>query len=239
VVLCGVTVVVTARLPLPAAWTAGVMQAGVLAALAVPSALVISEAWAGVLIGLSVCAFALGGSALAVPLGLLALFVRELAAPYCVVCTIAAAAKRRWLEVGAWLSGAGLYAGYYAWHVSQVRAHGLPTDLAHASSWLEFGGLGYLLGTVHWNAWLIVTPPPVTALALVLIVAGTANPRAPLHVRATGAAYVAFFLVAGKAFDTYWGLVAMPTWALACGYGVETTGEAIRTAFGPSRLVQN
>jgi hypothetical protein len=214
-------------------WTASIMEVGALAVLAVPSAVVLGEAWAGVLVGISVCTYARHRPALAVPLGLIALFVRELAAPYCMVCTIIAAVNRRWRELGAWIGGACIYVAYYGWHLTQVWAHRLPTDLAHSSSWLEFGGLPFLLATVHWQGWLLLLPAPLTALALVLIIAGIADARAPLHVRTASAVYVVFFLVAGKPFNDYWGLMAGPTWALACGYGARKTGQALGTAFAP------
>jgi hypothetical protein len=234
VVLCCATLA-SVRQPFTAVWTATALQVGVLAILVEPAAVVISEAWAGVLVGISVCAYARRRPAFAVALGLLALFVRELAAPYCVVCTIIAAFNRRWWELGAWVGGACVYAGYYGWHLTQVWAHRLPTDLAHSSSWLEFGGLPFLLATIQWLGWLLVLPGPLTALAFVLIAGGIANARAPLQVRAASAAYVVFFLVAGKPFNNYWGLMAGPTWALACGYGVEMTGQAMRAAFAPLR----
>jgi hypothetical protein len=201
-------------------WTASMMEVGAISVLAVPSAVVIGEAWAGLLVGISVWAYARQRAAVAVALGLLALFVRELAAPYCVVCTMIAAVNKNWREVGAWLGGVCVYAAYYSWHLTQVWAHRLPTDLSHSSSWLEFEGLPFLLATVHWQGWLLALPAPATALALVLIVAGITERRAPLHVRAGSLVYVLFFLVAGQPFNNYWSLIAWPTWALACGYGV-------------------
>ncbi len=48
------------------------------------------EAWAGVLIGGSVIVYARGRTGAGVSLALLALFIRQLAAPYCVACTLAA-----------------------------------------------------------------------------------------------------------------------------------------------------
>lgn len=232
-VLCCATMA-TERQSFTAVWTAVAMQVGVLViSVATPGAVVIGEGWAGVLVGISVCAYALRRTTFAVALGLLALFVRELAAPYCVVCTIIAASNRRWRELTAWISGACVYAVFYAWHLTQVWAHRLPTDLAHSSSWLEFGGLPFLQATIHWLGWWLVFPAPLTTLGLVLIVGGIANARAPLHVRAASAAYALFFLVAGKPFNDYWGLMAGPTWALACGYGVQTTCQAMRAAFAP------
>jgi hypothetical protein len=93
------------------------------------------------------------------------------------------------------------------------------------------GGLTSLMEKAHWNGWLVLTPRPATALALALVVGGIFYARAPLHVRLTSAVYVAFFSVAGKVFDDYWGLIAWPTWALACGYGVEAAGQSIGALF--------
>ena len=66
-----------------------------------------------------------------------------------------------------------------------------------------------------------------------LIVAGCCAPRAGLHVRWAAGCYLAFFLVAGKGFDNYWGLIAWPTWAVAAGYGVNPAGRFLREASGP------
>jgi hypothetical protein len=232
-VLCGAMLAAAGRRSAIVKWSALVMQTGVLATLAVPNAVVMSEAWAGVFIGLSVFAYALGRAAIAVPLGVLALFVRELAAPYCVVCTLTAAVNRRWRETAAWIVAAGLYAAYYLRHLTQVWAHRLPTDPAHPSSWLEFGGLPLLLTKVEFQFWLLLAPAVATAFALILIVASLANSRAPVHLRLTTGAYLLFFLAAGKAFDVYWGMLAWPAWALACGYGMERVRDAIRALFRP------
>jgi hypothetical protein len=209
------------------------MQVGILAFLLDRLEWLMGEPWAGVLIGLSVCAYAIQRPSLAAPLGLLALFVRELAAPYCLVCALIAAVNRRWRELWFWIAGTGAYAAYYGWHLTQVSAQRLPTDFAHSSSWLEFGGLPFLLATVHWMGWLLILPASLTAVTLVLIVAGIVDERTPLHVRAASAGYVGFFLVAGMPFNDYWGLIAAPTWALACGHGARTMGQAIWTAFAP------
>jgi hypothetical protein len=219
-VVCGLTILTTSRLQPAAIATAALLQVGAVAAMDPPAAVVMGEAWAGALIVLSVCAFGWRHPAAGIAFGLTALFVRELAAPYCVACTLAAIAARRWREVAAWLAGAGVYAAYYAWHLNQVWPQQLPTDAAHASSWLQFGGLTFLLIVVRFHRWLHVAPTPLAALGLALIVAGTANASTPFHVRLASAAYLVFFLSFGHAFNEYWGLIAWPTWALASGYGV-------------------
>ena len=132
----------------PAAWIANALTLGVLVTLAAPDAIFVSEAWAGAFIGLSACAFALSRRSLAVGLGVGAVFVRELATPYCVVCTLLAARQRRWGEVSAWAVGALAYAVYYTWHVKQVLAERTAADLAHGASWLAMPGVPFLQATL-------------------------------------------------------------------------------------------
>jgi len=214
-------------------WTAVGMQLGVVLMLVVPEATVMGETWSGALLGLSLCASCRRRVDLAVPLGVAALFVRELAAPYCVVATLLALRFRQWREVAGWLAGGACYVAYYAWHFMNVQAHRLPTDLAHPRSWVEFGGFTSLLGQIHWQAWLLVSPMPVTVLALVLVLAGILQQKSPIQVRLVSGTYLAFFLVAGKTFDWYWGTIAWPAWAIMCGYGVLTISQAIETAVRP------
>lgn len=198
-----------------------IMQLGVAAMISAPPAIFMGEAWAGLLIGLSTAAYALSRHTLAISFAMLALFFRELAAPYYMICGIAAVTQNRWRAVKAWIAGLGAYAIYYGWHLRQLSDHQLPTDVTHRASWVQFGGLPFLLSTVQWNAWLTALPPFFTALALAMILVGIANPRTPMFVRITSATYAAFFLMVGHGFNHYWGLVAWPTWAIAAGFGAD------------------
>jgi hypothetical protein len=239
IVLLSITVVIMARQPKAVAATVVFMQCGVLMTIAVPESCVMGELWAGLLIGLSVCAYIRKGPMTGMVLGLFALFVRELSAPYCVLCTIAAMRGRRWREVAGWCGGALLYAGYYTWHILHIQTYRPSSDLAPASSWLASAGLESLLSKIQWHAWLLLTPRPASALVLLLLVAGIGYTKTPAHVRLTSAVYVTFFLVAGQAFNEYWGMVAWPTWAFACGYGVDAVRSTIRDLFAPSRQPSN
>ena len=122
VMLFAATIRVTARESL---WILGsqVMLVGTVLPTVWYGALVMGEVWAGIIIGLSVCMYAWQRPRVAIVCGLMALFLRELAAPYCVACAVAAAAQRRWREVVAWSGGACCYAAYFAWHAIQVRAY--------------------------------------------------------------------------------------------------------------------
>jgi hypothetical protein len=201
-------------------WVTVLAQLGILILLVAPQATVMSELWIGILLALSLCAYRLQRWGVAVVVAVLALFLRELAAPYCVACALLAVSYRHWREVAAWTVSACLYVTYYAIHAVRVAQYRLPTDPGHGSSWLELGGLQSLLDKVHFSFWLIMTPWPSTVLALVLIVAGILNTRTPAHVRCSAVSFILFFLLAGKHF-TYWGLVAWPIWAVCCGYGAQ------------------
>ena len=122
-----------------------------------------------------------------------------------------------------------MYAVYYGRHLEQVWAHGLPTDAAHQSSWLEMGGVASLLVKAEWHAFLVLAPGWLTPLAVTLVVMGVCTALATLQVRVVAGVYLAFFLIAGKSFDGYWGLLAWPTWALASGYGLQAVFDAAHT----------
>ena len=223
----------------PFAWTAGVLQMGVLVLAAAPDAVYSSEAWAGALVGLSVCAFTFQRPAPAIALGLAALFVRELAAPYCVVCTVIAAYRRQWKQCAGWLGGGGAYALYFARHVAQVWAHRLPTDQTHASGWVEFGGLPFLQSTIQALGGQADLPGAFNALVVLLLASGIACTTAPIHVRAASGVYAGFFLIVGKPFNGYWGWIAAPTWTIACGYGAVHALAAVRAVIAPPTGVRD
>ena len=214
-------------------WVAltNVMQAGAAMAVVAAGAEVLGEAWAGVLIGLSVCMFARQRAGTAIGLGLLALLLRELAAPYCVACTLAAMAQRRWRHVAGWLGGACLYGAYFTWHIVKVRAHQLPTDVAQPFHWLNMRGVAALLEKAEWHPWLLPSPPWATALALTIVALGIVAVRAPFHARLATGVYIGFFMIAGQPFNGYWGLVAWPAWAMASGFGLQALVDAVRAIF--------
>lgn len=213
-------------------WAAGGMQMGLLVLQSAPDAVYISEIWAGALVGLSVAAFGARLGGLGVALGLAALFVRELAAPYCVVCVALAARRQDWRHCAVWLGGGIAYAAYYAWHVTQVMARLTAADLPPATGWLSFGGLPFLQSTLRQAGWLAVAPRGATVVALVVIAAALVRPRTPAHVRGPSAAFAAFFLVAGLPVNDYWGWLAAPVWAMAIGHGAVAIGELVREASG-------
>jgi hypothetical protein len=213
--------------------SAGLLLVGVLVLFAAQDAVFVSEAWAGPLLALSACAFALGSAGIGIGCALAALFIRELAAPYCVIGTLLALRNRQWAQVTGWLTGAAAYALYFGWHVAQVLAHRPPTDVSDQAAWLTFPGLPFLQATMLKLGWFAFGPPALGALAVALVTAGSLARATPIHLRATAIAYCVFFLIAGFPFNDYWGFLVAPTWAIVGGYGVAAVAEAVRTVRSP------
>lgn len=169
------------------------------------------ELCTGTLILISVSAYGLGWRRAGLAVAVLALFVRELAVIYALVCLVMALRERRWAEVGAWLGGLAAYAAFYLWHWSQLSALIGPADHAAAADWLQFGGLAFVLRTATFNGVLLVAPYWVAAIVLVLGVVGLKDqPRAAVTV----ALYLLLFLVYGRPENEYWGALYAPLIAL-------------------------
>ena len=199
----------------------GIAQIGAVATAFIPMAVGFGELWAGVLIALSVCAYVRHRWTTAAMLGVCAVFARELAAPYCVVCAVLAMTARRWREVYIWAAGGLVYTVYFVVHASQVWAHQLPGDLSHTESWLRWNSLEFILATLRLNGWLGITPRWVAVLYMILALAGAASPRVPRQVAVPLLVYFVLFAIAGQPFNYYWGWVTAPIWAFAAAYGVD------------------
>jgi hypothetical protein len=208
--------------------TALVAQSGAVVMLLVPAAPLLTENWTGVLIALSISAYKLRAWRTAACIGLLALFVRELAAPFVAVCAFLALRDRRRQEIGVWIAGAFAYGVFFAWHVHEVRLLQRPGDLSHLHSWLFGGGPAFLLETLRRNAWVLMCPPwtPAASAILAALTAAALWRGTGSHLRGTIFAYCAMFIVIGQPFNNYWGFVTAPTWGLAVGYGSEAVWQS-------------
>ncbi len=83
--------------------------AGALATAVKPHAIVAGEVWSGVLIAASLCVYAASAPTAGAVLGVCAVFLRELAAPYGLLCGIAALIAKRRAESLVWIAGGIAY----------------------------------------------------------------------------------------------------------------------------------
>ena len=180
-----------------------------------------SEVWAGLLVALSVVAYAKGKRAEGVLWGVAALFVRELAAPYCILATLIAIWEKRWREVAAWSASLAVYGVFFAVHAWRVMQYIRPDDPAHQNSWIYLGGLPFLFQIWRTNGLFMLLPRPVFALVVVAIIVSWWSPKVPVHVRGAVALYSACFLVVGLPFNTYWGLLLAPVMGIWLSYAYD------------------
>ncbi len=178
------------------------------------------EVWSGLAIGLSLAAYARQRTKLAVAAGLAALFLRELAAPYAVLCTLWALRQRRWSEAAYWFTGGSLYLLFYAWHIGQVLPRIGPDAISHTQSWLAFGGAAFVISLVQMNVWLLILPQWVSAVVLTLTAKTWSRPQTDWERRLamTGAMYLLLFGLIGLPFNQYWGSLLAPLIAVTLGF---------------------
>lgn len=194
------------------------------------------ELWAGVLIALSVCAYARGWWPLGLAAGLGALFFRELALPYAVLAAILAGWQGRRREVSLWIIGFVLYLLLATYHSTEVHQRITPLDRAEAEGWIQFGGPTFILSTVQMNAFLFSLPRGIAAVYLILSLLGLAGWRGEIGLRIglTVAAYTAAFAVVGKPFNNYWGLLDAPLLV----FGLVRAPAALRDLFTSLHLTR-
>jgi hypothetical protein len=170
------------------------------------------EVWAGVLLTIALACYYLDRPWLGFLVAAAALFLRELVLPFTVVAAWQAWRNARPREGLAWFAVWGAFAAFWAWHALNVRALATISDLQPAESWLAWGGLGFVLRTVQMNQWLINLPLWVAAvyfnvsLAGLLTWTGSKGQLSALTVLL----YAGAFLIVGKPFNTYWGLLYAP-----------------------------
>lgn len=177
------------------------------------------EVWASVFILISIGASArqeLGWRIAFAAAGLLALFFRELALPYCGWAMLFALYQRRYAEAVSWSLGIATFFGFLYWHSQQVAAQLTPENLQGTSGgisqWLKFGGLDFVLLTTRLNSLLFAAPGPILFLYLLLALFGLAsvkNERLSLQL-AAAVSYLAAFCIVGMEVNFYWGLLYVP-----------------------------
>ena len=168
--------------------------------------------WAGVFIAISICAYGMNRPYVGVAAGLAAVFFRELALPYCVLSMAIALWQRRRGELLAWtigLAGWVVFFGLHCWQVSHLIS---PDAVAHRDSWIQFGGLSFVLSTVQMNSCLLLMPTWVTGLYFVAAMFGIAGWNTPMGRRTalTLCLFAVAFSIVGHDFNRYWGMLFAP-----------------------------
>ncbi|MGH9237082.1 MAG: hypothetical protein ACRD3G_03500 [Vicinamibacterales bacterium] len=187
---------------------------------ALHDAVFFAELWAGLCLGHSVASYARNQPLSGVAWAVLALFFRELAAPFCVVAGVRALWQRERSQIAAWAVGGVAFVAYYGWHLTQVLSHIQEGDPAQQQSWLAFGGLSFLLHAFRNASGLLIGLPPFLFGVLVAFAVGAWWSTTMIwHVRAGVMAYAVFFLFFGLPFNGYWGLIVGPLFGMWLAHG--------------------
>ncbi len=204
---------------------------------------VLHEVWAGIMIALSLCAYGVRRRFLGATMALAALFVRELVLPYCVLGLALALWQRRPKESMVYIVGLigwGVFYGLHCWTVSHLIT---AAATAHRQSWVQFGGLTFVIAVTQMNACLVLLPVWVTVIFFALSMVGFAGWQTAWGIRITLTAcmYIAAFAIVGQEFNRYWGLMIAP---LFC-FGAVRAPAALRDLWHaaklplPQKLVEN
>jgi hypothetical protein len=195
-----------------------------------PGSVAFPESWAGVLIALSLNAYVAERWLLGAGLGVLAVFIRELSAPFALVCGLLAFRARRRDESIVWVTGGLAYGIYYAVHAAAASAAIEPGDLARAHSYLRWLGLPFVFMTLHLYGWLMPLPAFLTPLAAAFGLAGGWAPSAPVQLTVALPLYFGLFCMVGHPFDFYWGYLTIGIWGHALIHGIQGGSALLRAA---------
>jgi hypothetical protein len=190
-----------------------------LVGLGAPESIVFTEVSAGILILFSVGAYGNGLRTLGAIAAIAALFIRELAGPYLLICMWLALREKQWKELKLLVVGLIFYAAYFAWHWVMVTRQLGDADRAYSAGWLQFGGLQFVLEAARFNGLFSIISLKWTAVllpvALLGFVAWPNGNRSGLFV----VTYLVLFSMVGKPFNTYWGALFTPVLMLGPAWG--------------------
>jgi hypothetical protein len=198
----------------------------------------------------SPAANSLGWRGIAIAAGLAALFVRELALPYCLVATVLALWHRRWVEFAVWAGGIGLFFAFFAWHVGQVQAQVAAAQIEASTDlhqWIRFGGLDFVLLTTRMNSLLFSAPGWLLWFYLLATLIGLSRTHDPSSQLAclTSLAFLLAFAFLGRPENFYWGLLPAPLFAwglpsvLTPSIWIQTTESLLNYAVATAAVTQN
>lgn len=206
------------------------------ATLALPELLVWHEAWAALLIALSLAMRGEKRFAQSAVLGLAAILIRELAILYPLVMLFRAVLERRRAEALAWLAAIALFAAFIAWHAAQVALVVRPDDLA-SPGWTSAGGWRFVVTMIWQTGPLRLAPFWIAAVLVPLSLLGWAGWRHPSGVRGALllAGYAAAFALLGRPNNFYWAFLIAPLVPLGLLLAPRALVDLSRAAFAAGR----
>ena len=191
------------------------------------------EAWAGILIAISLALRTDDRWRAAAVVGLMAALVRELAMPYLLVMALVALYERRRGEALGFALALAAAAGALAWHAAAETALTRPGDVA-SPGWFALDGWDFVLRTAEWSLVVAALGAWVAAVIVPLALVGAIDRPGGLGMRLALLliGYSLGFMVIGRPSNAYWGLVTAPLMALGLCFAPQAVLDLARTAAG-------
>lgn len=170
------------------------------------------EVWAGLLIALSLALRRPGRWAAAVAVGLIAMLIRETAAPYVGIMAVLAFAGGHRREAIGWAAAIIVFAVVVMLHAQAVGQVVRPLDPI-SPGWSGMLGFGFFVKTMTLSTALSIVPLWLASLLVGLTLFGWAawDDAAALRAIALFCAYAGLLGIFGRVDTFYWGLMIAPT----------------------------
>jgi hypothetical protein len=211
------------------------LGAAAIALLTVPALTFWHEAWAGLLITLSLACRTPKRWIASVALGLCAVTIRELALPYLFVMAAMAWRDGNRSEALAWTGSVILFGAALGGHAFALSQHVLASDAA-SPGWSSAGGWPFILQMMQRCTLFAFVPHPILALLLPLSLLGWTALRTPMFER--GAliliGYIVAFMLIGRADNFYWAILLAPLLPI----GLAFAPAALKDLFAASAPTQ-
>jgi hypothetical protein len=115
--------------------------------------------------------------------------------------------KRR--EALLWFVGIIVFSVEFFIHWLTVSKLVTESDKALKGGWIVFGGWPFVLNTAQMHPFLILAPAWLAAVVVPIALLGLIRQRNPwgLRIACTVGVYMLAYALAGRSFNTYWGLI--------------------------------
>jgi hypothetical protein len=203
-------------------------------------AYVAQEPWVATLILLSVSTFGMGRgwAYLSALSAVAALFLRELALPYCVIACLLTLMRQNWRLACVWGTGIAAFLGFFCWHVFRVHHQMAATDdpfQADLGQWIRFGGLDFVLLTMRMNQWLFTAPGWLLWCYLLAALIGLSSSHDHQLGCVAAVSYITVFAALGRPENFYWGLLTAPLLPWGVVRAPASIWQILREAVRPGR----
>jgi hypothetical protein len=202
---------------MPACGTAGIIVGALLLlggafswSIYEPDSFLATEPWCEALILLSLSAYARGWWPAGMTAAVIALSLRELMLPYCLVALALAIKERRRTEWLLWLVCLGLFGLFLYWHNHAIALRRPNVDSADIEYWRHFTGLRFILQTCQMNVLLRMAPCWLIAIYFPIALVGLASWPGRIGVRLTLSAGIYIAAFAFLDAGVYWGYFYAP-----------------------------